>query len=154
MIKYAESQRNAWPYLIGLGLIALAILVSWLVLQNPPAISPPADAGLSAEAPGSALIDPADRKFFNAGQTVPPETARGIDALANVDPADRKFYARDYASGSGVSTGTNALTRVDPADRKFFTNGYAAGGSSTQARPLANVDPADRKFFTSGYAAD
>jgi hypothetical protein len=154
MIKYAESQKNVRPYLIGIGLIALAILVSWLVFQNPPAINPPANAGLSAEEPGSAVIDPADRKFYNVGQTVLPTTARGVATLAHVDPADRKFYARDYASGSGVSAGTNALTRVDPADRKFFTSGYVAGGSSTQARPLANVDPADRKFFTSGHAGD
>jgi hypothetical protein len=147
MIKYAESQRNVWTYLIGLGLIALAILVSWLVFRNPPAISLPADAGLSAEVPGSAVIDPADRKFFNAGQTVPPETARGINTLVNVAPADRKFYTQEYVSGSGVSTGMKALTRVDPADRKFFTSGYATGAIVGGEDAANSVHPADRKFF-------
>lgn len=146
MIKYAESERNVWPYLIGMGVIALAILVSWLVFQNPPAISPPADAGQSAEAPGSAVIDPADRKFFNAGQAALPSTEHGPSMLANVDSADRKFFTSGYVAGDS-SAQARPLANVDPADRKFFTSGYASGAIFGGEDAANSVHPADRKFF-------
>jgi hypothetical protein len=155
MIRYTLSQKNVWPTLIGLSLIAAVILASWLVFQNLPAISPPANVGSSIEAPGSAAVHPADRKFFDAGHMALLMRERGSEAWANVNPADRKFYTNEYATGSGESNAVNPLANVDPADRKFFTNVYAAGGASGEADPLANVNPADRKFFTNdGYGSD
>lgn len=155
MIRHTLSQKNVWPTLIGLSLIAAVVLASWLVIQNLPAISPPANVGLSIEAPVSASVHPADRKFFDAGHIALLMGARGSDVWANVHPADRKFYTNEYAIGSGEATAVNPLADVDPADRKFYTNGYAAGVLSEGVDPLANVHPADRKFFTnSGYGSD
>ena len=154
MFRYTLSQKNVWPYLISLSLITVAILVSWLVVQNLPTISPPADVGLSIEAPGSTTVHPADRKFFDTGYMALLMKEGRSDARANVDPADRKFYTNEYATGSGEARLVNPLAIVDPADRKFFTNGYPAGGLSGGVDPLANVHPADRKFFTNGYMSD
>jgi hypothetical protein len=123
MIRYTLSQKNVLPYLIGAGLIAAAILVSWLVIQNLPTISPPANVSLSVEAPRSTAVH----------------------------PADRKFYTNEYAISSGESRLVGPLANVDPADRKFFTIGYAADGLSGVIDPLANVHQADRKFFNNGY---
>jgi hypothetical protein len=151
MTRYTISQKNVWPYLIGPGLVAVAILVSWLVIQNSLAISLPADSGLSIEAPGPAVIDPADRKFFNGRQTVLPTAERVVDSFSNLDPADRKFFTVPDITASvlGVAEFTAA---VDPADRKFFYGGHLSGdavsGSQTH---LLNIDPADRKFFGGGY---
>ncbi|KPK06024.1 MAG: hypothetical protein AMJ56_15115 [Anaerolineae bacterium SG8_19] len=150
MIRYTLSQKNVLSYLIGLSLIAVAILVSWLVIQNLPTISPPKNVGLFVEAPGSAAVHPADRKFFDAGHMALLMTNGHINPWANVHPADRKFYTNEYATGSGESNVVNPLANVNPADRKFFTNGYAAGGTSGDVDPLAIVHPADRKFFTNG----
>lgn len=155
MIRYTLSQRNVWPYLIGLSLVAVAILASWLVFQDLPTISPPGNSGLSVEAPGSTAVHPADRKFFDAGHMELLTTEGGSYAWANVHPADRKFYTSEYAIGTGEAKAIDPLANVDPADRKFFANGYEAGSVSEGADPLANVDPADHKFFTNGgYGSD
>jgi hypothetical protein len=154
MTRYTLSQKNVWPHLISLSLIAVAILVSWLVVQNLPTISPPADVGLSVEAHGSTAVHPADRKFFDNGHMALLMTEGSNDAWTNVNPADRKFYTNEYAISSGESVEFDRLANVDPADRKFFTNGYAAGGISGEPGPLTNVNPADRKFFTNGYVSD
>ena len=154
MIRHTLSQRSVWPTLIGLSLIVVAILASWLVIRNLPTISPPANIGLSVEAPGSTAVHPADRKFFDAGHMDLLMAEEGSEAWAYVHPADRKFYTNEYAIGSGESKGFDPLASVDPADRKFFTNGYATGGTSGGVESLAGVDPADRKFFANGYGSD
>jgi hypothetical protein len=151
MFRYTLSQKNVWPYFIGLSLIAVAILVSWLVIQNPPAISPPTNVGLSVEAPGSSAVHSADRKFFDAGYMSLLMTEGRSDTWANVNPADRKFYTNGYAISGSESKAVNPLANVDPADRKFFSNGYAVDGISGEVESLANVNPADRKFFTNDY---
>lgn len=155
MIRYTLSQKNVWPYLIGLSLVAAAILASWLVVQDLPTISPPADVGSSVEAPGSTAVHPADRKFYTNQYAIGSGESKAIDPLANLDPADRKFYANQYLTGSGESKAIDPLANVDPADRKFYANGYEAGSLSGDVVPLANVHPADRKFFTNGgYGSD
>jgi hypothetical protein len=141
--------------LIGLSLVAAAILASWLVVQDLPTISPPADVGSSVEAPGSTAVHPADRKFYTNQYAIGSGESKAIDPLANLDPADRKFYANQYLTGSGESKAIDPLANVDPADRKFYANGYEAGSLSGDVDSLANVDPADRKFFTNGgYGSD
>ena len=154
MIRYNLSQRNVWPYLIGLSLIAAVVLASWLVIRNLPTINPPSNVGLSVEAPSSTAVHPADRKFFDTGHMALLMGKGVIGVWANVNPADRKFYTNEYAISSGESSAVDPLSNVNPADRKFYTNEYAIGiGESTGFDSLANVDPADRKFFTNGYAA-
>lgn len=155
MIRYTLSQKNVWPYLIGLSLIAVAILASWLVIQDLPTISPPADMGSSVETSGSTAVHPADRKFFDAGHMDLFTTGGGSNAWANVHPADRKFYTNQYATGSGQARAIDPLANMDPADRKFFANAYEADSLSGEVDPLANVHPADRKFLTNGgYGSD
>ena len=151
MTRYTISQKNVWPYLIGPGLVAVAILLSWLIIQNTLAISPPADVGRSIEAPVTAPIDPADRKFFNARKTGLSATERGLDTLARVDPADRKFFKVPDITAT-VSSVAESAAALDPADRKFFDGGHLSGGASSGSLShLLNIDPADRKFFDGGH---
>ncbi len=148
MISQEVTQRNVWPYLIGLGLILLAFLLGWMANEALQMDGLQVNVG-SAPVVAPA-VDPADRKFFDAGHMALLTTDGHINPWANVHPADRKFYTNVYAMGSGEASVVNPPADVDPADRKFFTNGYAAGGTSGVVDPLANVHPADRKFFTNG----
>ncbi len=127
MIKYAVSEKNGRTGLLGLGLLVVAVWVGWLVVQNRSAISPPEAIDVSAQAPGTAFtaIDPADRKFFEAGHMALLMGERRIDALAHVNPADRKFYTNEYIRGGGSNI--DPLANVHAADRKFYTNGYVPG---------------------------
>jgi hypothetical protein len=154
MIKSALSQKSVSPYLIGATLVVVAILAGWLVVDNLPAISSPsADTGSSVEASGSSstAIDPADRKFFDAGYMALLMREQRIGSLANVDPADRKFFTNRDVYGSRTSAGAvDPLADVAPADRKFYSNRavYGGLGPASNIDSLASVDPADRKFFT------
>ena len=153
MISQEVTQRNVWPYLIGLGLILLAFLLGWMANEALQMDGLQVNVGSAPVA--APAVDPADRKFFDTGHMALLMTEGRIDAWANVDPADRKCYSNEYAIGSGVSNAVAPLANVDPADRKFYTNEYAIGiGESTGFDPLANVDPADRKFFTNDYVSN
>lgn len=153
MIRQTLAQKSVWPYIVGTGLIAVVILLSFLTVQILPTINPPAEIGRSVEASGSGatIIHPADKKFFDAGHMALLMGEGNSDVLANVNPADRKFYTNEYTIGSGESRSVDPLANVDPADRKFFTAEYVAGDLSGAIDPLANVYPADRKFFNDGY---
>ena len=149
MISQEVTQRNVWPYIIGLSLILLAFLVGWMANEILQTNSLPVNIGSAPVVEPSAEIDPADRKFFTGNYTVSGNVAVGSGSAADIDPADRKFYTNDYSTVRNAASGVESLSDVDPADRKFFTNDYSvAGGTTVGIYPLSKVDPADRKFYT------
>ena len=115
MISHEVTQRNIWPYLIGLGLIMLALLVGWMANQALQA------AGLQMNIGSAPVVDPsteihaADRKFFFNSY---PAAGSGSDATMH--PADRKFLTNSYTA-AGSAPVVDRSAENDAADRKFFT---------------------------------
>jgi hypothetical protein len=149
MISHEITQRNVWPYLIGLGLILLAFLLGWManeVLQT---------AGLQVNIGSAPVVEPsteihaADRKFFSNNYTVSGSAPAGIGSVSDIDPADRKFFTNNYTVSGNAPAGDGSISDIDPADRKFYTNDYTASGNvPEEVGFLSDVDPADRKFYT------
>jgi hypothetical protein len=81
------SKRIVWPYLIGLGLIALTLFMGWTAYKALQTAGPGLNVGGVPAVDGSEEVQAADRKFFSNSSTVsgrPPESI-GSDALSTVD---------------------------------------------------------------------
>jgi hypothetical protein len=79
----------------------------------------------------TAVVNPADRKFFTANYL----GLQSADVTAVVNPADRKFFTANYL---GLQS-ADVTAVVNPADRKFFTANYL-GLQSADATPLHPAD--------------
>ena len=94
MISHEVTQRNVWPYLIGLGLVLLAFLVGWMANEVLPTAGLQVDIGGAPAVESSTEIHPADRKFFSNNYTVSGSASAGAGSMSDIDPADRKFFTQ------------------------------------------------------------
>ena len=125
MISQEVTQRNVWPYLIGLILIIMVFLIGWAAIELIQTRILPLNLDSASVTKPSAEIHPADRKFFNNDYTASGSTSSGSGSWSDIDPADRKFFTNDYQRPGSTFNGTGASTEIDPADRKFYTQAYS-----------------------------
>jgi hypothetical protein len=120
MISQEVTQRNVWPFLIGLGLILLAFLLGWMVNEALQMDGPQVNIGGATIS--SPAVDPADRKFFTNDYSASGSAAEGSESAPAVDPADRKYFTHNYMTSDSAPTSIESTQAIDPADRKFFPN--------------------------------
>jgi hypothetical protein len=122
MISQEVTQRNVWPYLIGLCLILLAFLLGWMANEALQMDGPQVNISSGPVAAPSTGIHPADRKFFTNNYTFSGSSPGDTGSVPDVDPADRKYFTHNYMTSDSAPTSIESTQAIDPADRKFFPN--------------------------------